>query len=76
MQCPTCDGKGYVLVTRPDGVETTMKCTLCKGSGEVPDPDEDNTCPKCKGKGTITILATDGTERYITCNRCDGTGKI
>jgi hypothetical protein len=42
MKCPNCDGLGYLVMMRPavfgKPIEPQLACTLCKGTGIVPDP--------------------------------------
>jgi DnaJ-class molecular chaperone len=42
MQCPNCEGRGYLVVMRPAAfgapIEPPLTCTPCNGTGIVPDP--------------------------------------
>ena len=40
VPCPHCGGTGW-MVRDPD-IGTDQECFVCDGTGEIPDPDEDD----------------------------------
>lgn len=55
---PVGDPEGYALWIEANCEE----CSLCQGSGEVPDPNDDDditTCPRCNGSGHLDPIVED-----------------
>jgi hypothetical protein len=75
--CPTCGGKkvtgGEKIFIFFGPKIPTKPCSLCKGTGLVPN----SMCVRCYGKGRIlnpTYGAVIGDTEYIGCYSCGGTG--
>jgi DnaJ-class molecular chaperone len=49
FKCPTCDGKGSLLVAQP-----SRKCAWCQGTGRVGEYQD--RCPTCNGSGWVHIM--------------------
>jgi hypothetical protein len=65
MQCAACKGSGIA-----PGM-TTVYCTLCHGTGHLPDDRiNEPKCPPCKGTGIAPGMST------VLCSVCGGWGKL
>jgi hypothetical protein len=73
MQCPVCQGYGYILVPDRTGMRRQM-CQFCGGKGgkELWIPPGNVKCPDCEGFGRMRVGATDS----VICSRCGGRGYV
>lgn len=46
MQCPTCNGQGYLLTDGVPEHNKKLTCHDCDGSGYI-NPPTGNNCPAC-----------------------------
>lgn len=62
--CPTCDGRGYLLVSCPvfhTTIGGVLGCPHCGGSGEIED-----VCEVCSGLGEVTLeLEDEDLDEYV-----------
>lgn len=59
IPCASCDGSGE------SGISRSVLCSLCQGSGRIPEDGELVRCEHCDGRGFITSKE---------CPDCDGSG--
>ena len=74
LQCPACQGFGYVMVPRPGGETRKRICQFCGGKGGkiLRIPPGHVQCPECQGFGKIE----KGDSGSVVCPRCTGRGYI
>lgn len=78
--CVVCGGRGKVLVPvfrwrcahcRGTGAVKTFTCTVCHGSGYVPElPGPLRVCPECRGTGDDDAFSA------LACRTCRGRGLV
>ncbi|MFH2119316.1 MAG: hypothetical protein ABIJ25_02840 [Pseudomonadota bacterium] len=78
--CCVCAGKGVVRVTAPyrpcphcrgTGAVKTFTCTVCRGTGYVPQTAGPSVvCPECRGTGDDTGAPA------MDCLKCRGLGLV
>jgi hypothetical protein len=72
MQCPSCNGKRYVMeeivCEKCDGVGTITYRSSITGFDGRPLPSRTRKCGGCRGKGNVG--------KRVKCKECKGKGKI
>ena len=72
MQCPSCNGKRYVMeeivCEKCDGVGTITYRSSITGFDGRPLPSRTRKCSGCRGKGNVG--------KRVKCKECKGKGKI
>lgn len=48
--CVACMQKGHRWRQAPDSMFNTVRCSRCKGCGEVPNEEVEDACPSCGGE--------------------------
>jgi hypothetical protein len=67
--CPNCDG-GTRRSGHPAGAPS---CSVCHGSGRVPNADAADDCSECEGRGWNRGKLTG---HALKCSQCAGTGRV
>ena len=66
--CGACRGLGRIWRGPPDPMWNTVKCTKCRGTGEVLDEDHQDECPRCApwgSRGHTVPLTVRSTGRSV-----------